>query len=399
MKRQVVSWLVLLIISLVTVTGCTDSIDINDLALVMAIGVDTKGTSHQVEVTAQIARPADAVGQTGAPTGGTGEPTWTAKAQGRSLFEAMRNLMRYASRRIYFAHNKVIVFSEAYARQGLADAIDFFSRNHELRMRTWVAITPKKASDLVATKTGMQVIPADSIEKMFRYSGFAAKAPRINLMQLEADLLSPTSDPVLPKVDLLQNGLAMSSTDKKKSETQVELAGAGIFERDRFRGWLTNRETQGLLWFISPPHSRVYVFGCPTSDQKVSVEIKKYHFTLMPKWLKNRLSYDVSLDDDAQLVEVGCRYSLFDPGNKKAVEQQVNQRMATEIRQVWRRMQKEKLDFLRLGDHLKAMYPWRTESHRDDFDQLLPSIQLTLHIHTQLRSAALLQQPMTPGNP
>src|SRR5687768_2804645 len=105
---------VVVLVLLVLLAGCGKQ-ELNQMALVMAVGLD-KDKSGTYRVTAQIVRPADARGSTGAPSGGTGEPVWTASAEGRSIFEAIRNLSRFSSRRVFWAHNKVIVVGEELAK-------------------------------------------------------------------------------------------------------------------------------------------------------------------------------------------------------------------------------------------------------------------------------------------
>lgn len=57
--------LVAVLVSCFFVSGCFGSTDINDLALVMAVGIDKGDQPGTVKVTAQIARPGDVVGKQG----------------------------------------------------------------------------------------------------------------------------------------------------------------------------------------------------------------------------------------------------------------------------------------------------------------------------------------------
>ena len=188
----------LLVISLLS--GCLGREEIDDLAMVMSVGID-KDNNGKVLVTTQVARPADARGNAGAG-GGTGEPIWTAVGEGNTIFEGIRNLARFASRRVYWGHNMVIVMSEEVARDGIVDIIDFFTRNNELRMRTWIVVAEGKANEIISTKTGLEVIPGNSIDLLFRFSPIIAEAPKSNVMSLAAGYVGEHVEPYLATVRL-----------------------------------------------------------------------------------------------------------------------------------------------------------------------------------------------------
>lgn len=195
MKRHL-KWSLLLILILL-LSGCAGKRELNDLALVMAVGIDKGEGENAFKVTAQIARPADARGQTGAPSGQTGEPIFIIVGQGESLFDAIRDLSSFTTRNVFWAHNQVIVINEDLAKEGIAQVIDFFTRNPELRMRTWVVITPEKASTLVSTVTGLELIPGEALNKLFRYGEISNVAPNSQIMDVQAAYLSQSSQPII----------------------------------------------------------------------------------------------------------------------------------------------------------------------------------------------------------
>jgi len=212
-------------------SGCkTGKREISDLALVMAVGLD-KGNDNLIKVTTQIVRPADARGQTGAPSGQTGDSIWSASAEGETIFQAIRNLSTFSSRRIFWAHNFVIVINEDLARDGIKDIIDFFTRNPELRMRTWVVVTPDEASTVVSTMTGLENVPGEAIEKLFRYTTISVQAPKTQMIDLQAAYLSESSEPILARARLIDRGVSNKKPGQAGSVEQVELAGAGVFKK------------------------------------------------------------------------------------------------------------------------------------------------------------------------
>ncbi|WDL98533.1 Ger(x)C family spore germination protein [Alicyclobacillus sp. ALC3] len=402
MKRSAkVATLLLLCLATLGLPGCYGSADIDDLALVMAVGIDKGSDPDSVQVTAQVARPADVVGQTGAPSGGTGEPIWTASATGDSIFTAMRNLGRYSSRRVYWAQNAVVVISEDYARErGVHDVVDFFTRNHELRMRTWVTLTPGQARDIVATKTGLEVVPGTSIEKLFRQARSVAEAPRIDMRTMQADYMSEGMNTVLPVVETESRGVSSEQSEEFGSTPQVELSGAGYFKQGKLAGVLDSKQSQGLMWFIQPPESRAIALPCPSGGQgKASLELKRRTFDVIPTYQRGRVGFDVRLNAGFDIVELGCTTSETHEQVIRQLTPQVESMLKDEIKGIIQTELQSRADFLGLGDRFEDRYPMEWRALRLKWYDALDQAVIRVQVHAHIRSGVLLRTPTRPDSP
>lgn len=113
------------VLSCVVLSGCWDRIEINDMAIVMATGVDYE--NDKVHLTAQIFVPRKAGG--GDSTGGSGSPsgvTLIRTAEGQNIAEALNRLQRKVPRNMFWGHCEVIVINEDAGKHGLREYIDFF---------------------------------------------------------------------------------------------------------------------------------------------------------------------------------------------------------------------------------------------------------------------------------
>ncbi|MCX7571172.1 Ger(x)C family spore germination protein [Tumebacillus sp. DT12] len=396
-KRKVVKGTTLvlwLVISSLLMTGCLGSREIDDLAMVMAVGLDKGKEPGTIKVTAQIARPGDVRGQTGAPTAGTGQPIWTASAEGRSIFEAIRNLARYSSRRVFWAHNQVIVINEEVAREGVSEIIDFFSRNHELRMRTWVVVTEDEASHLITTKTGLEVIPGVSMDKLFRYSEIVAEAPRTDMRTLQAAYLSRTTHPVLARVSPKNRQISAKANGEFGSNPQVELSGTAVFNRDKMVGWLSTKESHGLLWFVEHVESRVITLPCAGQRERSStLEMKNAKFQVKPVYEKGKVEFDVRVKAMIDLVELGCpdvedQYVWMQQAEKEAADL-----LRGEIESVLEAAQKRyHVDFLELGKVFENHYPAEWRQMAQSWDDAFEKAQVRVTVEANINSPVLLHK-------
>lgn len=381
-------------------SGCLGKTEINDLGIVMAVGLDKGEKEGTIQITAQIVRPADARGSTGAPSGQTGEPIWSITASGDSIFDAIRHLGSSASRRIYWAHNFAVVINEDLAKEGINDIIDFFTRNHQLRMQTLVMVTPDPASEVVSTITGIEVIPGQAINDLFLYNNFTASAPQTQIIDLQKSYLNETTQPVLARVSLNKHGISNKKPTAEPTINQIELDGAGVFKGDKMIGKVSAEDTMGLLFFLENAKSAAVVTSCPSNkDQSMTVELKTENFHVTPTYKNNQVGFNVKLKSAVQLVEAGCPFSIAKEQQVQQIEEQIENKLKEKIDKTLQLAQEEyKVDFLELGEIFKNRYPAEWKKIVSKWDEEFPNAKVNTQVDVKLTSSSLLYLPTKPKN-
>ncbi|MCT8139422.1 Ger(x)C family spore germination protein [Anaerobacillus sp. CMMVII] len=386
--------LVRVLMLLLLLSGCLGKEEINDLALVMAVGID-KGENGDIWITTQVARPADVRGTTGSAGG---EPIWTATGEGKTIFEAIRNLAKFSSRRIYWGHNMIIVVSEEVAREGIVDIIDFFTRNNELRMRTWIVVTEKKANEIVAAKTGIEVVPGNAIDRLFRFSPIVAEAPRSNVMALSAGYVGEHVHPYLALVHLISRGVDEANPQEFGSIPQVELSGTAIFRKDKMVGKLNSRESRGFLWFTETVDDAIIPLTCPDEEGWVSVELRDNSFKLTPIYKEGKVSFEATIKSVAHLVELGCPTPLEHSEVTEKLAVQAEKYLKEDIEMMLDKVQKEyKVDALRLGRMFQAKYPQHWDKIKEDWEVMFPDVVVSVSVSVDINNPQLLENPTRPS--
>lgn len=374
---------------LLTQASCLGSRQINELALVTAVGLDLGNKPGTIRVSAQIIRPADARGQTGAPSGGTGEPIYSISSEGASIFDAIRNLGRISSRRVYWAHNFLIVMHEDYARKGIEDMVDFFTRNHELRMNTWVAVTPDRPDEVVSTITGLEVVPGEAVDRLFQNNHVVGRAPASNMMNLEEAFLSSSTEPVLARLKLMPRGISNKKPEEHGSLKQVELGGAAVFRGDKMVGWLNVKEARGLLFFLERLGSGIEVVKCPNADATMSIEFKRAHLKVTPTYANKEPRFLVRLSTEGDIVENGCGINL-DDGVRKEAQEKLALKLKSDVVNVIDKAQKDyKTDFLKFGDVFRNKYPEEWRVVKRDWNRTFAKAQIDVEIKAVIKSGVV----------
>lgn len=380
--------LLLSLLPLVFCVSCIGQRQINTLAIVTAVGIEKGTKPGDVKIAVQIIRPADARGQTGAPSGGVGQPIYSAEAEGQSLFDAIRNLGRFVSRRVYWAHNFLIVVCEDYAKEGIEDMVDFFTRNHELRMNTWVAVTSKSPGELISTITGIEVVPGDAVDRLFLDNEVVGQAPASNMMHLEEAFLSPSAQPVLARLELTPRGISNKKPEEHGSVMQVELAGAAAFKDGKMAGWLTPSETRALLFFTERLDTGIEVVACPANRNRATVEFRNARMRVKPGYVNGLPRFDIRLSATADIVESDCGKSISEI--REEVENELNDKLKGEIQSLLDKTQQVyRTDVMKLGDLFRNRFPleWRTVGSK--WDEMFAEADIDVTVRTNIRSGVV----------
>ncbi|WP_410769922.1 Ger(x)C family spore germination protein [Fontibacillus sp. BL9] len=182
MNKRIVMNLLLTMLFLssgLLLTGCWDSLEIEDRALLLALAIDEAppgseakedSVTHEnngklpdkmIRITAQIAVPGRVpLGPSSATSGEeTQNSVWVVQVFGHSLDDALNNLQQQIADPKYLIHLRVIVVSEAIAKQGLEDLSDYLRRNPEVRRRTWLLVSDMEAAKIMNAAPPLERVP------------------------------------------------------------------------------------------------------------------------------------------------------------------------------------------------------------------------------------------------
>lgn len=385
-----VLYLGLVLILIFFPTGCWNAREIDELAFVMGIALDDAGNG-KFKVTVQMAKPST---HSKSPTGGGGgekeKPYWLATSTGQTLFEAIRNMATFTSRRIFWSHNKVIIISEKLARRDISEILDFFSRNPELRLRTWIAVTPGNAGDLLEKGPSMEKVTAGALEKVIEQRVWTGKGYGIMLKDMLEDYLSPATFPAAAKVVITEEA----------SQPRIKLAGAAVFGEKKMAGWLDERQTRGLLWLKHRMHSTIMVVPCPVDGQPLSIEIvgAKVHYQSEFKGRKPQLK--IMVNASGNLTEQACKTDYYHADNLPKLEKALAEAITTDIESTVRAAQKDlDLDFPGFNHifHRQHNKQWRRVVN--EWPSLFKEMQVSIHVDAKIPRVALFAMPLKAAKP
>ncbi|WP_341348355.1 Ger(x)C family spore germination protein [Paenibacillus sp. FSL H3-0469] len=387
---------ILLIISLIPLSGCWSRKELNDLALVMALGIDLVPEGYAVTV--QVMNPGESGNQKGGASGGM--PVVTYQAMGRTVPDALQRMLSVTPRILYLAHIRVLVIGEALARSGVSDALDFISRDHQLRTDFFLLVAKdSKASKILEIITPFEHIPANSLYSsiLASHKKWAATG-KVTLQQFITELERGGSNPVMSGVQLngdLQDGGSVNNVDSIRPKTLVQHAGIAVFKKDKLVGWLGESVSKTVNYVLDEVDSTVSNAPSPGgglagfiltgSDSTLDVRINA----------QGKPEFTVKLNMQANLTTIQGRLDMNNPASiedlQKSIEQRFDLRLTQNIREV---QQKYGTDIFGFGEALHRKYPrlWRT--YREHWDDSFRTAKVNVRSNVVIQRIGSVIQPM-----
>ena len=111
--------------------------------------------------------------------GDLGRPYWNVQVVGSNLLETLRSAIHITNRRLYVAHNQVVIISKDIAQQGIAKYLDYFFRDHETRYDVGIVISDGKAGEVLDVVSHLESFPAQDLKKLVERQKDDAHGPQL----------------------------------------------------------------------------------------------------------------------------------------------------------------------------------------------------------------------------
>lgn len=392
--RKILS--VLLMITLIVTSGCWSRQELNELAVVMALGIDTHKDGYAVS--AQVLNSSEMATKRGGSIGSL--PVVTYKSVGKTVPDALQRMLSMAPRMLYLSHVRVLVLGEDLARQGVSDVLDYVSRNHQLRTDFFMLIArDEKASDILEVVTPFEYIPADSLYSSILISQKKwAATGKVTLQQFITELKKSGSDPILSGVQLngsLAEGQSVDNVKKISPSTLLQHAGVGVFKGDRLVGWLGEPPSKTVNYVLNKVDSTVGYVSCPDSgivgftvnraDTSIDVTLNA----------ENVPQFSVKLEIEADVNSVQCPIDIDQPSVIAALERNMEDKYDSNIKKhIVNVQQRYGADIFALGEVLHRKYPQVWKTYRNHWGESFKSVKIVIHSNVAIRRIGSIIQPI-----
>ena len=392
--------ILIVIITALSLAGCWNRRDPEDLAIVLASGLDYDPETDMYHLTVQMANPL-AMGGQDAGQGGSGEkkPFWTVSSSGRLTYEAMRNLSEYISRELFWAHNKVLLFSENLARKGIYEAMDTRERERQLRSAVRVAIADGDIKKLMEADFMMEESGAEGILKQIETIRYERSIfPVITLNELFSVLAQPGVEMFIGRIQVIEAAERSGGQTGDNSSPPARVAGGALFKGDRMVGWADEKQTIGWNYATGRSFRSTLIIPDPIDNKtEVGVEITQLDSRMRPVFNGGSLGIEV-------VIRAIGRIQNY-PGHGKldtespyihSLEQRTAEYIRSAVESTIALSRELESDIIGFGNLIYRKQPKLWKEIEDRWYEVFKDIVIDVKVDVSLKRSGLTASPMDP---
>ncbi|SNX54305.1 Ger(x)C family spore germination protein [Thermoanaerobacterium sp. RBIITD] len=388
--------LVIIIISIL-LTGCWDKREINELAFVQGIGVD-RDKNGMTDLTIQVLKPGALAGLAGGSGGGgggggggAGKPYEVYDSKGVDFAKAYSNFNTELSRNLFLQHNEIIFIGENLAKSGIYEMLDFITRNPEFRRTSFlVVVTGGTLDDLMKLSRGIEKYPYREILGMIQNQRNTSSGYVCDINYLIETLETEKKQPIVGRLEII----------KKNGKPQyARFLGASAFKNDKMIGFLDEEETKGIMWMTNLIKNASLVLDRGPNGEKAhtTFTISRSKADIIPHVNGDKVSFDVKIYEESNMVEQEVKYNLTDPKMieklQKLQEDKIKERIETALNTI---QKKYKVDTVGFSDKLHKSDPKAWKKIKDKWDDIYPNVKINVSVKAVIRRSGLTSKPITP---
>ncbi|MCA1029623.1 Ger(x)C family spore germination protein [Bacillus timonensis] len=380
MKKKVLT-IMLLFITLSTLTGCWDSVEIQERTLIYALAIDkpkTEKEEDRYELTIHIAEP---LALSDKPIPGT-EPIWNVSTTGSSLFECVRKFATIVARPGYYGHLQLILIGEELAKEGIADSLDLFFRDHEMRRRTKVVIVKGTGKEALQFKHRLIPIPGDYITTLTDEA-------------VRKTSLMPISSTLGEFSVAYRSGTNFVLPNVKVKKNHVDMSGAAILRKDKFAGYISGEDVRAYR-VVKGTFTKGAYLATPFEKEKEhplsSFEVKNMRTHIKPSVKNQTPHFEIEVLVEGSLAEDGIEGFVSDK-KLREIEQSLSDKLKKDTLAFIKKMQEEyKMDIFELGEEMRRHEYDYWKTVEKDWDEAFSKAEITLEVTTYIRRTGRIRQ-------
>ena len=311
-------------------TGCYDYQELNNLAIISGISIDYM--DHEFVVSYEVLNSKKSEGS----DQGSSSKAYYVEGSGTTVQEAFVNANLSISKEPYFAHVKVMLFSEEVADEKMASVIDFLIRNPNIR-NIFVPILAigSPAKEILNTPTTENPVTSESIRNMIEMSKSYENIAIKQDFETFVDLL----------IDSRRD--AYMNTIEEKDDA-ITLTGIGAFKNSKLVT-LLEKEDSGIFNVLNNTSYNHYVtLECDDQKEKYTIiDLYDNHHSEI-EIEDNKIKIKSNLE--ASIISDECHYNFRETKSYQELESKFNTVVEQEFRKVFQKLKTYQTDILGIND-------------------------------------------------
>ncbi|WP_175639646.1 Ger(x)C family spore germination protein [Metabacillus schmidteae] len=384
----------LCILSILFISGCWDSNELQDFSIISGIGIDKGGDDpeNRFRLTVQIINPSIV---SGGQQGGNvqSSPVTTYSETGSTLKEALRKISNEAPAELFFPHIQIMLIGEELAKEGIDELFDVIERDPKFRVLFPVLIVKgHTAEDALKISTSLRPIPSAKIEGSLQSSKeiwgeYPSTRADQAIMKLGEGSAAITGIEINGNVE---KGNQTANMQEISQSTKLEIKGLAIIREGKLEKWLEGNPARGVVWVNNEMEETVMNLDCPDKKDAVAIDIGRAETIIKAKVKKNKPVMTIKINAEGAVSETHCSLELDKDETIKELEKQLRNEIKEEVQLAIKTLQEEKSDVFGFGEYVNIEKKNYWKKIKDKWEEeIFPQSIVNVEVNATIRRTGM----------
>lgn len=373
MHKKVIVFI--LIISFL-LTGCWDKVEIEERAHISAVGIDMYSTSPDNKDMPEryiftFAFPENKKDSA---------KDIIVSGVGENLYSISRIMASRSNKEFFLGHLRTVIIGVDVAKdsKSFRQVLDGIENNEFLSRRVVLAITEDSAGEIIKIVPSMENKLGEFIAEIFRRPD---RIPRIvggSVGDIFIDL-HESGNTLIPRII--------------PGETDVKVAGGGVINNYKFRGWLGEEETAHLL-VLKGETKCLCGMSIEYRGHNVPVALrpKKPKFRLIEDEENIKILIEVEMEGDVKQTYFEAEDDMLEVTIISEIENKMGEVTEQRTRTAIDKIQKEfETDIIGIDRYLRQSHYKLWKEVEDDWQEIFPNIDIDVNMDIKIRRIGLIR--------
>lgn len=372
-----------LLLAAFVATGCWDRVSVDEVVIVLTLGLDAGSEPDTFKVTLEMVNPG---GSTSTETGEVGSlpSAVIISREGRTVLEAIQAIQRSVDRTIFLGQLQIVLYGEELARQGIAGTLDHLQRHGQLRRTMNIGVARGSAESVMRSLSETFItlgLSLDALTIQAQRTGFVATL----FGDFIQYLVEPGSGAVLPVFD------------SNEADGSLTVVGTAAFHADRLVGIFNTEESTGVALALGVSGPGLVLVG--EADWEGEQVLASFGLRRI------RSKVDVRLEDGEPKAAIEVRFEgvlaeQIGGGNFTTerdwsiLESMQEQAVVNAIRAAVEKAQEWKVDVFRIGSRLEQRFPHAWKQLEENWRDTFAEMEIEVRVESHLLETGLIKEPL-----
>ena len=362
--HKLISVIAIFIFLAVFLTGCWDSVDINEKLIVTTIAFDVKDGEvwYYLEIANIESGKSKDAGES------AGNKHIVRKGHGKTLTEVRDDLDTHLDKPLFLSGVRALMFTENFAKEYLVEYLYRYRVDETYRKKGLTVITKEDPEELYKIAHEGNASLGFMVEGIVETLDESGKSFLRTTMRLIENLSANYTGILIPCIGL--------------QDEEISITGYSVINGPTVTGFLPVEESTCTMFFkVDKPK---FHFIVPYNDMNLTLEVLLKKRKITPSYADGKINYDIKMEFRAELMygDKKTPYNLED-ADMREVTKILTAMLKQQISNAIERAQEEfACDYLQFDDIFRIKYP--VEFQNMDWGKEFPQAGTTVDVKVDL---------------